>query len=240
MKEKWNKLKANLRKLKADLKSMTFKEKVDHLWTYYKWVAVVLCVIVVIIMITVSSIRMANQETLISGMLINTDVSLDGYKYLTDDYFAYRNGVEDDQTVKLSSVAFQDPFTTTEIDYAYTAVAKFTAEMADRDLDYVLTDAVGLEHCCIANQALFDLRDILTEEELAEFAAAGDLIYAQIENEDGELEDTVPIAVNMRNMAFSEVYIQSEYDIYFGFIDNTLRLDACRDLWAYLQAVENN
>lgn len=238
MKEKWNQLKNHLRKLKADLKPMTFKEKADHLWTYYKWVAVVLCVIIVITMITVSSIRTANQETLLSGMLINADVSLDGFNYLTDDYFAHRNGIEDDQVVKLSSIAFHDPLRTTEIDYAYTAISKFTAEMADRDLDYVIMDQLGLDHCCIANQALYDLRDILTEEELAQLAAAGDLIYAEIRDEDDVLEDTMPIAINMRNMAYSQRFIQSEYDIYFGFIDNTQRLDACRDLWAYLQALE--
>ena len=38
-----------MKKLKADLKNMTWKQRWEHLWTYYRWVIIVAVMAVMII-----------------------------------------------------------------------------------------------------------------------------------------------------------------------------------------------
>lgn len=237
MKKLWARLKEHMRKLKADLKPMSTKDKLDHLWTYYKWVAVVLAVIVVITCVTISSIQNSNRETLLGGMLINTDISLDGFNYLTEDYYAriageLDEGVErEDVNITLESIAFADPELGADPGYAFDSVQKFEAELSVFALDYFFTDSLGMNYCALA--AAGDLRDVLTEEELASFAANDDVIYAK--DEDGS---EIPIALRVRNMAYGKKYVQSTHEIYFGFVDNTKRPAACRELWEHLMDLE--
>lgn len=221
-------IKEHLQRLKKDMEPMSFREKLDHLWTYYKWVLVVLAVIGVLISVVSSSIANINRETLISGMLINTDVSLEGNSYLTDDYFAMLQGVEGKQEIELVHLNFMPVDQTQDIDYTYNAVLRIVANVSAQQLDYVITDEVGLE-VCLNQDVLMDLRELLTEEELA--LLEEDLIYLHYEEDNV----TVPVAVNLRDQKFSNMYIQSEHEHYLAFIANTPRKEACRDFWEYLQ-----
>lgn len=220
-------LNEHLQKLKKDLQPMSFREKLDHLWTYYKWVLGVLAIFIVLICIVSSSIANINCETLISGMVINTDISLDGDNYLTVDYFERLRGVEGKQEVELAHLNFMDPETTTDIEFTYSAIMRIVADISGQQLDYVITDAVGME-TCMDHDALMDLREVLTAEELE--LLADDLIYLYYDED----QQTVPVAVNLRNQAFSEHYIQSGSERYLAFIANTPRKEICRDFWEYL------
>lgn len=220
-------LKEHLKKLKKDLEPMSFREKLDHLWTYYKWFAALLALIIVLICMVSSSIANINCETLLSGMVINTDVTLDGNNYLTVDYFEKRHGVEGKQEIDLAHLTFMDPEDSTDIEFTYTAIMRIVADISARQLDYVITDEVGME-TCMNHDALMDLREILTEQEME--LLKDDLIYLYYDEEDV----TVPVAVNLRNHPFSKQYIQTEEERYLAFIANTPRKEACRDFWEYL------
>lgn len=220
-------LKEHLQRLKKDMEPMSFREKLDHLWTYYKWVAALLALIIVLACMVGTSIANINCETLLSGMVINTDVTLDGNNYLTVDYFEKLQGVEGKQEIELAHLTFMDPEDSTDIEFTYTAIMRIVADISAQQLDYVITDDVGME-TCMDHDALMDLRELLTEEELA--LLEGDLIYLHYDEDDV----TIPVAVNLRNQPFFEHYIQSEEDRYLAFIANTPRKEACRDFWEYL------
>lgn len=222
-------LKEHLKKLKNDLKPMSFGEKLDHLWTYYKWLAALVALIIMLICMVVTSIININTETLLSGMIINTDISLEGNNYLTTDYFSKLQGREGKEEIELTRLNYMDPEETTDIEFSYTAVMRIIAQISARQLDYVITDEVGME-TCMDQDALMDLREILTEQEL--LLLEDDLIYLYYDEDDV----TVPVAVNLRNHPFYERYIQAEDDRYLAFVANTPRMEACRDFWDYLLA----
>lgn len=223
-------MKEHLKKLAADLKPMTFTEKLDHLWTYYKWVLGVLATIICIICIVCSSVSNLNKDVLISGALVNTAVDMDGYDYLTSGYFNRCQGVEGRQEVELIKTSFQSPDKTEEISLTYNSIMRIVTRVSAQQLDYVITDEVGLE-VCLNYDMLMDLNEVLSEEELA--ALGDDLIYLHYEEEDM----TVPVAVNLRNQVFSEKHIQSEGDRFIAFAANTPRIEGCRDFWEYLKQV---
>jgi len=220
-------LKEHLKKLKKDLEPMSFREKLDHLWTYYKWFAALLALIIVLICMVSSSIANINCETLLSGMVINTDISLEGNNYLSVDYFEKLQGQEGKQEIELAHLTFMDPEDTTDIEFTYAAIMRIVAEVSAQQLDYVITDGVGME-TCMDHDVLMDLREILTQEELT--LLEEDLIYLHYDEDD----ITVPVAVNLRGQPFSGQYIQSEGDRYLAFIANTPRKEACREFWEYL------
>lgn len=221
-------LKEHLKKLAADLKPMTFVQKLDHLWTYYKWVLVVLAVIICIISIISSSVANLNKDILISGMLVNTKLDADGHDYLTTGYFEKCQGVEGKQETELTKTNFNAPDKTEEISLTYNSIMRIVTRVSAQQLDYVITDEVGLE-VCLNYDILMDLNELLTKEELASLEE--DLIYIHYEEEDV----TIPVAINLRNQKFSEKHIQSEGDTFIAFAANTLRLEGCRDFWEYLQ-----
>lgn len=223
-------LKEHLQRLKKDLEPMTFRERLDHLWTYYKWVVAVLAIIITLICMISTSIANINCETLLSGMIINTDISLEGNNYLTEDYFEKLQGQKGKEEIELAHLSFMSLQETTDLEFTYAATMRIVAEISAKQLDYVITDEVGME-TCMDHDGLMDLRELLTEEELS--LLEEDLIYLHYDEDD----TVVPVAVNLRNQPFSEKYIQSEEDCYLAFIANTPRKEACRDFWEYMLAV---
>lgn len=224
-------IKEHLKRLAADLKPMSFPKKLDHLWTYYKWVLVVLAVIACIISIICTGISNKNKDVLIAGMLVNTSVDTEGYDYLTTGYFNRHNGVKGKQEVELTSTNFEDPSSTQEISTTYTAIMRIVTRVSAQQLDYVFTDELGLQ-TCMNQDMLLDLGEIFSEEELA--ALEEDIISLYYEEED----ITVPVAINLRALKFSENHVTSEGDRYIAFIANTTKPENCRDFWEYLKQAQ--
>lgn len=226
------KIKAHLAKLRADLKPMTPKEKLDHLWTYYKWVLVVLAVIIVITCVAVTGYKNAHTKLMFSGAIINTNVSLDGQNFLDTEFVQTLGGDPKKQKSYLINLIYEDPMTTDQVEYAYNAVMKLTASISVQELDYILGDEVGLQSCMNQN-ALLDLRQVLTEAELEQYADS--LIYLEYE----ETGERIPVAVELENHPFAASgYLTYTQDTYLAFISNTPRLETCRQFWEYISAVE--
>ena len=62
-------------KLKSELKDMTPKERLEHLWEYYKWVPAVLAGFILIVCTVVAAIISINTETILAGAIVNVPVS---------------------------------------------------------------------------------------------------------------------------------------------------------------------
>lgn len=215
------------------LRPMTPKQRVDHLWTYYKdylWVA---AVVVLLICAMISSIINLSKDVLVTGMMVNITIDQEGYNYLSEDYAQKIGAREGREKVRLEYTAF-DPLTdqaNSEQSYyaAMTVVGEVSAEM----LDYMILDKAGMEFY-ITQGVYMDLREFFTEEELAQFAQEDRLIYAQ---EEGS-EDKWVVAVDITQLDFIRDNVTSEGPVYFALSGSAPNPDQCRDIWEHIHQWE--
>jgi len=218
-------------KLKQTLAPMTMRQRLDHLWTYYKGVLGVMVFLGLFAHIVATGIINANMETLISGLFINVDISFEGSTYVTDDYFAKLEGVEGEQLVAVSYSYFGELTSTQEVEYSYNAAMKTIAMVTGEQLDYIVTDDVGLDFY-IGYDFFMDLREFFTAEEMKQWES--DVIYFEPVG-----EEMYPVAIKLNDTAFAKKYLgANQKTCYLCFIANTPRPEQCRDFWEYLMACE--
>lgn len=215
-----NKLKAHLKKLKEDLAPMTWPQRLEHLWTYYKWVLVAVITATVFLHIIISASVTANTEILISGVGINVPVTEEGVTCLSDGYFD-RLGGKKGQAVQYIAESLDMDSQTLGPEAAYAAVVKVSGLTSLGDLDYLLMDAEALEYYS-EGDLFMDLRQIFTEEALAQMnvTAIGD----------------VPMLIDLSGTWFADTCITGEGPYYLAFTYNTTRTRQCHDLWLYLNS----
>lgn len=215
-----NKLKTHLKKLKADLAPMSWRQRLEHLWTYYKWVLAVLVFLGFLLQIIITSATNANTEILISGIGINVPLTDQGITCLSDGYFEQLGGKKG-QAVQYIEEILDTDNQTTALEMGYTAVVKVSGLTSLGELDYLLMDTEALEYYS-EGDLFMDLRQVFTDEELARLnvTAIGD----------------VPMLIDLSGTWFADNYITGEGPYYLAFIYNTTRTQQCYDLWLYLNS----
>lgn len=205
-------VKEQLIKLRGELATMTWKQRMDHLWTYYKWVLGILAGLIMVVCMIVTMVGQKQIDILFAGMSVNLDLSDDAQIYLTEDMEGFLV-TKEKQEVRLDMSGFGDLLDPEMADYNYNSALQVIALVSAAQLDYVMMDQRALSF--YVTQAVFtDLRTVLTPEQLALFA--GRIVYA--EPPDGE---RYPIALDLRDTAFAA---DSELEeIFIGFPDNTKR-----------------
>lgn len=220
--------KAGVKKLLADLKPMTWKQRLDHIWTYYKeymWLAGVGLLVVCAI---ISSAINANKDVLVSGIMVNISIEQEGYDYLQSDYLRDLGG-KGNQVVELEYTNFsslEDP-TSTEDNYA--AFMLVIGRVSGGYLDYMILDQFGMEYY-IPQDVYLDLREFFTEEELKEMGSK--VIYAR---EEGQTE-SYPVAIDITDVPFIAENVGTEEKTYFALSGSTKRPEMCRDVWNRIHA----
>lgn len=217
-------------RLKNDMKPMTFKQKVEHLWMYYKEYLWVAGLVFVALALVVTIIGKQSKNTLVSGMMVNITIQQQGYNYLSTDYQEYLGG-DKNNVVELDYTTFSDMTDSTSGEDSYYASMILSARVSGGLLDYMILDKFAMEYY-ITQEVYMDLRDFFTEEELEQLAAEDRVIYAQQAGE----EDRWPIAVKITNIPFCADNITSEGDVYFALSGNTQRPEMCRNAWEYINA----
>lgn len=227
-KEKNWDLKGHFKKLKEDLKPMTFKEKADHIWTYYKeYMLVAFCVLFIIIGAMVAFFT-PRQETIIAGVQCNMKLSNEGYDYLTEDFQSTLPAVKNGKTV-LHTLQFYGEGTVEAVEQTTQAYYSVTAYVEAKELDYMLLDLYSFRYFG-SDRIYMDLRDILTGEEIDALAAQGLILYEESD------EEVVPIprAIDISKTEFCQKEL-GVAECYLVFIRNTPRLDTCKKLWEHIK-----
>ena len=220
-----------VKKLKVDLKPMTFLEKVDHIWTYFKEVILITVIsLAVIIGLGVSMLK-PEKELLMGGMCACTYLTEEGETYLSETYFQQLQGDPKKQEVQLHFRSFGD-FTTSTQDYE--AFQGIISMMNAQMIDYLLIDDDRLEPF-IGYESLMDLREVFTAEELAQF---GDKIrYAQRADEDGNpIGEQIPVALDITDTPFMQSCRMYKQYVFLAFATNAPNKDNLRDFWQYILA----
>lgn len=218
------------KKLLADLKPMTWRQRVDHIWSYYKPHMVVALVILVAVVGTISMAFNAGKETLVSGIMVNISITPEGRNYLEKDYFADLGGNKNTQEINLYYADFSALENAVYEEEQYSASQVLVGLVTGAKLDYMLLDQFAMEFY-IRQDVYFDLRDFFTEEELAELDAGKYVIYAMEEG----TNDRMPIAVDISRLEFVKENISAEEKTFFAISGNTPDLKMCRDVYERLQ-----
>lgn len=223
-------LKNHWAKEKDRLREMTFREKVDHIWTYYREYLWVVAVAVIVIGATVTStINLLFKEPVVTGIAVNITLEQAGYNYLTEDYGETLDINPRWDIVKLEYTAFGDLSDPTNSEQNYYAAMTVVGEVEAEMLDYIILDKEGMLFY-IEQNIYMDLREFFTAEELAQLAKENRLFYAQQEGS----EDKWVVAADITDTPFAQDNITSEGQVYFAISARTQRPEACRDIWEYL------
>lgn len=220
--------KEHFKKLKAELKDMSPRQKLEHLWEYYKWIGGIFLGLVLVVCVVIASIQSLNTEIRFSGVMINAGVSPDGYVQLQDGVFAHIGAEEGREIVEVRNMQFQDPYTTVDQTYALDVQETVIALISAGQLDYLLYDEVALPFF-MDPETVLDLRELFTEEELAALGSA--VIRLQMP-ETGEL---LPLAIDIRDTAFGKTYLETDKPIYLSFSIITPHKDTCLQFWQFLK-----
>lgn len=223
-----------LKKLKVDLKPMTWRQRIDHIWTYYKEF-ILITVATLIVVIGVGSTMLApKKELLLGGMHVNTYLSGEGSAYLAEAYFEHIQGDPEKQEVQQYFRSFGDLSTSTQ---DYETFQSIIALLYAQEVDYLLMNETCLTPF-VGYESLMDLRQIFTEEELAEFGSR--VRYGQKTDEEGNpTEDPVPVALEITDIPFIQDCESYDQKIFLGFAASAPNQDSLRDFWEYLLAWES-
>lgn len=224
-----------IKRLGAEMKPMTFRQRVDHLWTYYKEYLWIVAFLVVFLAAGLSILNYQKYESLVSGMMVNISISQEGYDYLSVDYLEKLGGNPKTQMVELDYANFSSLEDPTSSEDNYNSMLLLVARVEGRLLDYMILDDFAMEYYIIQDVYL-DLREFFTPEELE---ALGDrVITARAEGE----TDAWAVAVDITDLPFTQdnIRLKNEDDrVYFALSGSTQRLDMCRDAWEYINAWES-
>ena len=218
----------DMTRLREEMKPMNWKQRLDHLWTYYKEYLWFVAIAVIVICVVITGISNASRDIIAGGMLVNISIDQEGMNYLSDDFREYLGGkgrevVELDYS-NFSSMA--DPTKSEDNSYASMILP---ARVESGDLDYIILDQLAMEYY-ITQGVYLDLREFFTQEELDTLGEK--VIYARQEDE----TDRWAVAVDISDLAFVQQYISTEGKIYFALSGSTQRMDVCRIMWEYLHA----
>ncbi len=163
-----------IREQTQKMKDMTLKEKISYFWTYYK---VHTAVAILIIGVASSLIHhfVTAKDTAFYGIMLNcymldrTEMEASFSKYAGIDTETYECFIDTDSSFSFQSMSEYDIATNQQI------VALVQAKELD---SFIINDQVFFNFAF--NEMLMDLREVFTEEELAEYE--GNIYY--IDNAD--------------------------------------------------------
>lgn len=229
-------LSQRLRALIDKLKPMTPGQRIAYIWTYYKIQIFLLIICIIFLVSTVNTLSNASKEPLVSGVLANIELNSEGWDYIKDNFFAYLDGDEATQAVKVSVTDFSDIYSNfLMFDSSYSSVMNTVSMVSSGMLDYLLMSEDALSFF-MTQDVFLDLREFFTADELE---ALGDkVIYLELVDDDGTTVSRTPVAINISNIPFVQNCLDPVEDCYFSLSATSEQLKNCRIFWDYLLAWE--
>ena len=211
-------------KFRDELKPMSWKQRIEHIWTYYKEYIILFLVFAIMTTGLITSAISGTKDYYVTGILVNLNVEQDGMNFLSQDY-AKELGLKDTDGVQVEYTYFEDPLINLE-DNNYYAAMIVENEVSARMLDYMIVDHLAMEFFT-TREVYMDLRKFFTEEELIALAMEDRLIYVQ----ESSQESYWPAAVKITNTGFAEDYVLNGGEVYFAVAGNTEKLEEVRGIW---------
>lgn len=221
-----------LREFIATLRPMSWRDRIDHIWTYYKEIILIGAVVIILLASIVGNALKPRLEVRMSGYLANITLSEDGSAYLKEDYLSHLGGSADSQTVILNSTVFGGEGYLTSMEANYNAALAPVLQVTAQEVDYMLLDEVALEF--YMNKAFFmDLRQLLNEEELKQLELT---YYQPVDIDEKPVGESYPVAVDITGTAFAQGCAKDAKKVYFVAVANGPNKDDIRNFWEYLNS----
>lgn len=200
---------------------MTAKEKVKHIWHYYKWYFLALALAIFYIGSTISA-QFSNSNCILNGYFLNI-ADVGAFSDMSETF----HPAGGEQTVYIDALYFTSQTNAEDPSGAYETFQTLIAKAHAGDLDFLVVDKDTINQL-IYNEFFLDLTGFLTQEQLA--AYEGKLLYMdrafleRILNLDAStdlsepikypdpadpaaMEDPVPVLIDIRDCAWiSKVY----------------------------------
>lgn len=223
-------LKSHFQKLGQDLKPMTFGEKLEHIWTYYKEYMFVAVMLVIIVIAVVSAIGNIGVEYYNCGVMCNVELSREGHAYLTDEFFEKRLGNPDGKTYLTAMTLDTNEFTVQDTENRYQSYMNVLGQVESKELDYMLVDEYSFSFY-VDDRIYMDLSTLFSEEELAQLYEADRIVHVR---EESEAAGT-PMGIDITDLPFARDCVLTEGKTYLIFIRNSTDPDICLKLWHHIQ-----
>lgn len=214
-------LKNHLRELKQTLATLSWKEKIEHLWIYYKHVLLIAGAIGFAIWFVIHIVASSNQVTLLTGTALNVYITDEGQTEIKQ--VLTQNG-------QLEGEAFLDefPYLDTyflELGFVDEQTATYlVTRISAQNLDYMLLDQAVLD--VLGINYFIDMREIFPEEALARWP----LVY----KEDPESGESIPVGLDITQTAFAKEYLFQTGNLYMTATAGTIHQEAFAQLADYL------
>ncbi len=221
----------NLKALKQNMANMTYKEKLVHIWTYYKWVLIVVLILIMGVSVLLAVAQNKQKILLLGGVTVNAQLSEEGRNYLREDYLQVIGTGNKHETIDLGHTNIASLQNTTTYEDNYFSVMSLMALCSNEELDYMIMDQEGFETMLIRG-AYLGLDQVYTPEELEKME--DQVIYAK----NGETQIPNAVALDITDCAFTQEHINTSGKVYFVYVINSPRVEACREFYNYLLAYE--
>ena len=225
------KLKDRIQRFLETLKPMTWRQRIEHIFSYYEEIVLV-AVIIFAIVFVIGMVGTDHKEIVLGGSFANVDINQIGYDYLSDDLMELLGADPETQCIELTSTAFEEVTEVSKLDAAYNAAMKPIAQITDGTLDYIVMDELAMQFY-MSQYALIDLTDVFSDSEIAEMEDM--LIYVYLEEEDIRY----PVAFDVTDMPFFKDCVDVTNKVFFGFTGSTENKELYRQFWDYLNAWES-
>lgn len=218
------------RPLKEVLADLTWKQKLQYIWQFYKLYILAAASPLLILAIIIGWSALTKTETLYNGVGVSVNLTAEGETFLSDGMFELMDGTNK----KKQNVDFKelDIFTTDSVmesDSASSNVMTIAAWMSVGDLDYLLLCEDSFEF--YKGDIFSDLEELLSEEQQAVWRDR----FVEMP---GEFEEPFFGAIELTDTAFAKKYVTTEGKIYIAFPGKAMRTDKLDRFLNYLLSVE--
>jgi len=217
------------RSLKEMTQGMSFAEKLEYLWEYYRWILLVLAFGVIVIAMVVTGIVNTSGEVFYSGAMVNVQLSQEGESFLTERLEENFNAPKREKA-KLFATSFQDLQNVSDVEMSAAAAYRVVLMIIAKDYDYVIMDETAWNY--YKNHPVFTALDEMFSDEIME-QYSDRIIRHQLE-ESAQLS----LAIDITDSAFARKYAQEGTKLYIAFPGNTGRTEMNDDFLEYLMNAE--
>ena len=175
---------------------MTFKQKVEHLFTYYSYILVILAILIYTVWFICNASFVTEPPTLLNGTTLDLSIDEAGVQTIHD--IVTEGGTLDGTSYLNTLLPLQEAYIEAR-SLSEDVATYLTTQMYARSLDYILISQTVLDYLPIA--FLNDMREVIPQEVLDRWP----LVY----KENLITCEQVPIGVKLEGTAFQKEHVIS-------------------------------
>ncbi|MDD6328802.1 MAG: hypothetical protein PUA62_10210 [Lachnospiraceae bacterium] len=207
----------------------TIGEKIGYFWDYYKWTVGVVVGLALCILLLVRAVIIEMKPPIIYIAMMNAHMESPGDATYGDDYGNQR-GLDPKSGRITLDVDFLHPELITDADLKndtiIASMQRFSASVTTGNIDIAITNPWVLRDY-MENNVFHDLRDVYTEEELAQF---GELLTYE-KNASGEV---VPVGIIINGHRDIDSFYEEGETIVIGIPSDSTRVERAKDFIAWM------